>query len=98
MADKLSVPRPAIPAGLGGARSRGSPAGVEDHQAREHLAAKKRACAVGLLFSPSNDTSSTIGHGRRLGSVVPQGDLGRVDNGLIERLPVGDQAQIEAVA
>jgi hypothetical protein len=87
----------AIPAGLGGVRWQQRRAAVEDHQARKHLAAKKRACAVGL-FSPSNDTSSTIGHGRRLGSAVPQGDLGRVDNGLIERLPAGDQAQIEAVA
>jgi len=94
---KKAILEAAIPAGLGGARSRRRPAGVEDRQAREHLAAKERACAVGL-FSPSNDTPSTIGHGRRLGSVVPQGNLRRVDNGLIEHHPAGNQAQIEAVA
>ena len=42
----------AIPAGLGGARSRRRPAAVEDRQACEHLAAKKRACAVGFCSHP----------------------------------------------
>jgi len=59
-------------------------AGPEEHQ--EHLAAKKRACAVGL-FSPSNDTRSTIGHGRGLGGIVAQGDLRQAGGRWIDRAP-----------
>jgi hypothetical protein len=48
------------------------------------------------VWLPSRRSSSTFVHGRRLGGVRRQGQQWRLDNGAIERVPIGNQAEIEA--